>query len=50
MTQQQREKLQYITGVLNGLSYLLESNAAADALCDIVEDLDKLMHDDKEDE
>lgn len=49
MTKEQREKLQYITGVLNGLSYLLE-NSAADALCDIVEDLDKLMADDKEDE
>ena len=49
MTHEQREKLQYITGVLSGLSYLLENNAA-DALCDIVEDLDKLMNDDKEDE
>lgn len=48
MTQEQREKLQYITGVLSGLSYLLE-NGTADALCDIVEDLDKLMNNDKED-
>ena len=47
VTQEQREKLQYITGVLSGLSYLLE-NSAAEALCDIVEDLDKLMKDDKE--
>lgn len=48
MTKEQREKLQYITGVLSGLSYLLE-NAAADALCDIVEDLDKMLNEDKED-
>lgn len=49
MTQEQREKLQYTIGLLSGLSYLLE-NGAADALCDIVEDLDKLMQADKEDE
>lgn len=49
MTHEQREKLQYITGVLNGLSYVVEGNLV-DALCDVVQDLDKLMNDDKEDE
>lgn len=49
MTKDQREIIQYFKGVLSGLSYLLESGAA-DALCDIVEDLDKMLNEDKEDE
>jgi len=48
MTKEQREKLQYITGVLSGLSYLLENNAA-DALCDLIADIDKMLAEDKED-
>ena len=46
MMQKHREKLQYITGVLSGLSYLLE-NSAADALCDVVEQLDKMLEEDQ---
>lgn len=43
-----REKLQYVTGVLSGLSYVLESNVA-DALCDMIADIDMVLAEEKED-
>lgn len=42
MTQAQREKIQYIIGVLHGLAYLMEGSAA-EAICELVEDLEAIL-------
>lgn len=43
MTQQQREKLIFCTGVLAGLSWLVESDAVANALNSVQEDIDRML-------
>lgn len=42
MTQAQREKFRYIIGVLHGLAYLMEGSAA-EAICDLAEDLEAIL-------
>lgn len=47
MLAKHREMLSHITGVLCGLSYVVEGNIA-DALLDLVQDMDKVLEEDME--
>ena len=46
MTQQQREKLIFCTGLLSGLQWCVESNSIADALQSVQEDIDTMLKED----
>lgn len=46
MTQEQREKLVFCTGVLAGLSWLVESDRLADSLNSVQEDIEMLLKED----
>lgn len=46
MTQQQREKLVFLTGKLEGLAYCVDSQSVADALVDVRQDIDELLKED----
>lgn len=46
MTQEQREKLIFCTGLLSGLQWIVESNAIAEALQSVQEDIDMLLKED----
>lgn len=46
MTQKQREKLIFCTGVLAGLSWLVENDAVANALQSVQEDIDTMLKED----
>lgn len=46
MTQKQREKLIFCTGMLSGLQWSVDSNAIADALQSVQEDIDKIRKED----
>lgn len=48
MTQQQREKLVFLAGKLEGLAYGVDSQAVADALVDVQQDIDELLKEDEE--
>ena len=50
MTQEQREKLIFCTGVLGGLGWLVESSAVADALNSVQEDIEQVLKEDVRDE
>ena len=43
MTQKQREKLIFCTGILAGLSWLVESDAVVDSLNSVQEDLEQVL-------
>lgn len=43
MTQQQREKLVFLTGKIEGLAYCVDSQTVADALVDVRQDIDELL-------
>lgn len=46
MTQEQREKLIYCTGLLSGLQWCVESDAVANALQSVQEDIDTMLKED----
>lgn len=48
MTQQQREKLIYCTGLLSGLEWCVESDAIANALQTVQEDIDRMLKEDSD--
>lgn len=48
MTQQQREKLIFCTGLLSGLQWCVESDAIANALQSVQEDIDTILKEDGE--
>ena len=48
MTQEQREKLIFCTGMLSGLQWCVESNSIADALQSVQEDIDRMLKEDAE--
>lgn len=50
MTQEQREKLVYCTGLLSGLQWVVESNSVAEALQSVQEDIEMLLKEDGKDE
>ena len=43
MTQEQREKLIFCTGLLSGLQWIVESNSIAEALQSVQEDIETLL-------
>lgn len=50
MTQEQREKLIFCTGLLAGLNWLVESDALANALQSVQEDIEMLLKEAGKDE
>ena len=50
MKQEQREKLFHILGMIEGLTWGVEDNAINEGFCGVVEDLAKLLKEDKQDE
>ena len=50
MTQEQREKLIFCTGLLAGLQWIIEENNVADALQSVQEDIETLLKEDKPDD
>lgn len=50
MTQEQREKLSHILGMIEGLSWAVENNIINEGFCGVVEELDKLLKEDKPDD
>lgn len=50
MTQEQREKLIFCTGLLSGLQWIVEANNIADALQSVQEEIDTLLKEDKPDD
>lgn len=43
MTQEQREKLIFCTGLLSGLQWIVEANNVADALRSVQEEIDTIL-------
>ena len=50
MTLEQREKLNQILGCIEGLSWGVEDPRLNEGFCGVVEDLSKLLDDDREEE
>lgn len=50
MTQEQREKLYHILGMIEGLSWGVEDQQISEGFCGVVEDLAKLLKEDAQDE
>lgn len=50
MTQEQREKLFQILGSIEGLTWGVEDPHISEGFCGVVEDLSKLLDDDREEE
>lgn len=48
MTLEQREKLYHILGNIEGLAWGVENKSICDGFCGVVEDLSKLLDDDRE--
>lgn len=46
MTQEQREKLIFCTGLLSGLQWIVEANNVAEALQSVQEDIETLLKED----
>lgn len=46
MTKEQREKLIYINGLLNGLVFVAENDKFAEGLCDALENLEVVLKED----
>lgn len=46
MTQEQREKLVFCTGLIAGLSWIVESSSVAEALQSVQEDIEMLLKED----
>jgi len=49
MTQEQREKLCEIMGMIDGLTWGVEDQQISEGFCGVVEDLAKLLEEDRED-
>ena len=50
MTQEQREKLYNLLGMIDGLTWAVEDQAINEGFCGVVEDLAKLLKEDAQDE
>lgn len=50
MTQKQREKLIFCTGLLSGMQWMVEANNVAEALQSVQEDIETLLKEDAQDE
>lgn len=48
MTQEQREKLIFCTGLLSGLQWVVEANNVAEALQSVQEDIETMLKEDEE--
>ena len=47
MTQEQREKLVFCTGLLSGLQWVVESSSVAEALQSVQEDIETVLKEDR---
>ena len=50
MTQEQRESLSHILGMIEGLTWAVEDKVINEGFCGVVEDLAKLLKEDKPDD
>jgi len=48
MTKEQRERLIYINGLLNGLTFVAENDKFAEALCDVLENIEVILKEDEQ--
>lgn len=50
MTQEQREKLSHLLGMIEGLTWAVEDQDINEGFCGVVEELAKLLKEDKPDD